>query len=410
MDTQKIYTFLVVEDDSLSRNLIRLIVEELGHKVLEAKSGDAALEAFEIAAPDIVLLDINIGDPDGFDVCKNIRTKYPELGVTIVFLTGMSSEEHVIKALEEGGDDYIKKPFSANELSARLTAHIKRLERQNHKPKWADSSNFAIGSVLKSPQAEYILDHRLAQGGMGVIFSGHRKSDNLPVAIKTLNSATINHCSDIQRFLREIELSLNLKHENLVKSLDFIKTPDYVCYIMEYINGKPIDELMINGFISIKNSINIITEVSKGLEYLHSQGLVHRDIKPANILVTDDDRVVLVDLGLVKKSRQNSQLTTQGIIIGTPDYLSPEQVREKEVTICSDIYSLGVTWYYMISGLLPFEANSTNELMVARLYYDPKPLNIDKNIWFIINKMLERDIENRYATPTELLQDLCKLG
>ena len=84
--------------NSLSRNLIRLIIEELGHKVLEAKSGDAALEAFEIASPDIVLLDINIGDPDGFEVCKNIRKKYPDLGVTIVFLTGMSSEEHVIKS------------------------------------------------------------------------------------------------------------------------------------------------------------------------------------------------------------------------------------------------------------------------------------------------------------------------
>ena len=162
-----------------------------------------------------------------------------------------------------------------------------------------------------------------------------------------------------KRFLREIELSIHLKHENLVQSLDFIKTPNYVCYVMEFIDGKPIDELMLRGFISIKTSINIIKQVTKGLEYLHSQGLVHRDIKPANILVTNNDRVVLVDLGLVKKSRQNSQLTTQGIIIGTPDYLSPEQVREKEVTICSDIYSLGVTWYYMISGLLPFEANST---------------------------------------------------
>ena len=119
--------------------------------------------------------------------------------------------------------------------------------------------------------------------------------------------------------------------------------------------------------------------------------------------------MVLVDLGLVKKSRQNSQLTTQGIIIGTPDYLSPEQVREKEVTICSDLYSLGVTWYYMISGLLPFEANSTTELMVARLYYDPKPLNIDSKVWAVIKKMLEKDPENRYATPTELLQDLNNL-
>ena len=410
MDTERIYTFLVVEDDSLSRNLIRLIIEELGHKVLEAKSGDAALEAFEVASPDIVLLDINIGDPDGFEVCKNIRAKYPDLAVTIIFLTGMSSEEHVIKALEEGGDDYIKKPFSANELSARLTAHIKRLERQNHKPKWADSKSFKVGSTLKSLQDEYILNRRLAQGGMGVIFEGYRKSDNLLVAIKTLNAATINHCSDIQRFLREIELSISLNHDNLVKSLDFIKTPDYVCYVMEYINGKPIDELMANGFISIQESINIIKEVTKGLEYLHGKGLVHRDIKPANILVTTNGRVVLVDLGLVKKSRQDSQLTTQGIIIGTPDYLSPEQVREQEVTICSDIYSLGVTWYYMISGLLPFEANSTNELMVARLYYDPKPLNIDSNVWAIINKMLQKDIENRYATPTELLQDLNSLG
>ncbi|BBM84863.1 protein kinase domain-containing protein [Candidatus Uabimicrobium amorphum] len=406
MNTERTYTFLVVEDDSLSRNLIRLIIEELGHKVLEAKSGDAALEAFEIAAPDIVLLDINIGDPDGFEVCKKIRETYPDLGVTIVFLTGMSSEEHVIKALDEGGDDYIKKPFSANELSARLTAHIKRLERQSQKPKWADGNNFTIGSTLRSQQDEYILDSRLAQGGMGVIFAGHRKSDNMRVAIKTLNADNIKHCSDIQRFLREIELSIQLNHENLVQSLDFIKTPNYVCYVMEYIDGKPIDELMLTGFISIKTSINIVRQVAQGLEYLHSQGLVHRDIKPANILVTSNDRVVLVDLGLVKKSRQNSQLTTQGIIIGTPDYLSPEQVREKEVTICSDIYSLGVTWYYMISGLLPFEATSTNELMVARLYYDPKPLNIDGRVWAVIKKMLEKDIENRYATPTELLRDL----
>ena len=328
------------------------------------------------------------------------------MGITIIFLTGMSSEENVVKALAEGGDDYIRKPFSANELSARLTAHITRLQRQNRNSTWIGTKRFSLGMTVESKTDKYVLDYRLAQGGMGVIFAGHRVSDQMPVAIKTLNASTINHCSDIQRFMREIELARCLDHPNLVQSLDVIKTSDYVCYIMELVDGKPVDELMINGFLSVADSLEIIKQVAQGLEYLHSKNLVHRDIKPANIIVAKDNRVVLVDLGLVKFSHQNSQLTTQGIIIGTPDYLSPEQVREQEIDIRSDIYSLGITWYYVMSGLLPFEASSTNELMVARLYHEPKPLNIEKSVWLVLQKMLAREPQDRHQNPTKLLEEL----
>lgn len=410
-------TILLADDDNSLRQMIARVLERQGHRVVETNSGEMALQTFQANPVDLVILDVDMGPGlNGFEVCKKLRQDPYGASIPIIFLTGMAEEEHLILGFEQGADDYVRKPFSLPEFLARLNAQIERLRRQSQTRQQMGEQQFRIGMTIEGGNQEsYKITSRLSSGGMGVIFRGYRLRDSVEVAIKTINSSFLANHKDIQRFLREANATLQIRHPNLASGIEVVRTPQYCYFVMEYIKGESLSSILDReNHVSQRRALDIVIQIARGLEYLHGLSLVHRDVKPGNILVTPEGRAVLVDMGLAKRVDTEANLTTEGVILGTPYYLSPEQAMGENLDIRSDIYSLGATFYHAVTGSVPFRGSSTIAIINARFIVDPEAphlrvADVSTEISHVINKMMARSLAERYQTPTLLLEDLLKL-
>ena len=181
---------------------------------------------------------------------------------------------------------------------------------------------------------------------------------------------------------------------------------------MKYVDGQSLADIIEKeGRLRPRRALQIVKQITQGLAHLHKFSLVHRDVKPGNILVTPENKAVLVDMGLTKSTKTQADLTTEGIILGTPYYLSPEQALGELLDIRSDIYSLGATFYHALTGSVPFRGATTIAIINARFISEVESLRdyvplLSEQINTVVFKMMERNPGERYQTPEELLQAL----
>lgn len=408
------YSILIVDDEPGFRHMIRKFLEMEGFHVIEASDGAGAIKVFQTTTPDMVILDVHMQGMDGFDTCRKLREDAYGASIPILFLSGMTGEEDKVRGLLEGGDDYICKPFNPKEFLARIKTNIRRIQNSKSFRDWLEHK-FDPGSILQGSNGQqYRIESRLSSGGMGVIFYGVRISDNLPVVIKTLNSSFLDNYKDIQRFLREAQTTISLNHPNIVSGLDVVSSEKSCFFVMRFVSGKSLALILDeNGRISQQLALHIAKQITRGIIHMNQHGVVHRDIKPGNILIDPNWNAVLVDLGLAKAQHNNKKpdLTTEGVILGTPYYLSPEQATGDNLDIRSDIYSLGATLYHCITGMVPFRGSTTIAIINSRFLNDPLPAQdvipeIHPDFSRVISKMMAKSLTNRYQTPEELLVDL----
>ncbi|HPY74646.1 MAG: protein kinase [Planctomycetes bacterium] len=405
------YTILIVDDEERLRKMVRRLLESQGHKVMEAATGEEAIQIFRNSTPDMAVLDVNLGPGmSGFEVCRNIRKDPYGVSIPIIFLTGEDSETDLLQGFQEGADDYIRKPFSLPEFIARVTSQLTRIKRQSTRITKMGECQFKPGTQIEGESGEkYQILFRMTSGGMGVIFRGFRLSDYLQVVIKTLNSSFLENYKDIQRFLREANATINLKHPNIAEGLEVVRSPDYCFFVMKYVEGDSLASILEERqFIPAQEALHIVRQIAEGLEVFYENNLVHRDIKPGNILV-HNNRAVLVDMGLTKPANSEPDLTTEGVILGTPYYLSPEQALGEPLDIRSDIYSLGATFYHAVTGLVPFRGSSTIAIINARFIQDPDaPIHLapelTPEVSALIQKMMARYPRERYQNPKETIE------
>ncbi len=266
-----------------------------------------------------------------------------------------------------------------------------------------------IGKTIKN---RYKIYDKIGSGGMAVVYLARDLRTNEVVAIKILYENYANSLQYVKRFLKEAEIALKMKHKNIVKIKDFGKLKNTYFIIMEYIQGKTLEEIIKEkGTLSVEETIKIATEVARALQYAHKHGLIaHRDIKPQNIMITTAGNVKVMDFGIAKATG-NQSLTTNETIIGTPFYLSPEQAKGLPPDIRSDLYSLGITMYYALTGQLPYEGNTSWSVINMHINA-PVPkienANIPEKLKEVVSKLLQKEPEARYQTPKELLEDLTK--
>jgi serine/threonine-protein kinase len=269
----------------------------------------------------------------------------------------------------------------------------------------------------KCPEiAGYQVQGKLGSGAMGTVYKGIQLSMERPVAIKVLDRSLSNDELFVKRFLYEAKMVAKLNHENIVSGIDAGRTEDNVYYfIMEFVDGKPVAKIMEQEKkLSLKQALEIIFQIARALEHAQKSGIVHRDIKPENIMLTNNNVAKLCDLGLVRKTGEDSTLTVSGTVLGTPQYISPEQARgEKDIDHRSDIYSLGASFYHMLTGRFPFP--DVNPAVVCAMHLTqpfPNPKDVDaeipEEICRIIKKCTEKKREDRYQSPIELIADLRK--
>src|ERR1700726_3798174 len=254
----------------------------------------------------------------------------------------------------------------------------------------------------------------LGRGAMGVTYKAFDVDLRLPVTLKLINEKYIGDESMQLRFLREARAAARLRHSNVASVLHLGRTGSSYFYAMEFVEGETLENLIKrSGRLEVKLALEITTQVAAGLAAVHEQNLVHRDIKPTNIMVRlKDERDVtakIIDLGLAKtldESASEAGISSPGAFVGTPEFASPEQFGGVGVDIRSDLYSLGVTLWVMVTGQTPFLGTSAEvlyqhqhvSLPLERLKNFPQPVVV------LLEKLLEKDPAKRFQTPNELLK------
>ncbi len=276
-----------------------------------------------------------------------------------------------------------------------------------------------IGKTL----GKYRIIEQIGRGGMAEVYKAYQPGLDRYVAIKLMHTFLADEKGFVERFQREARSVGRLRHPNIVQMIDF-DTQDKVNYmVMEYLQGPSLknhlEELKTQDkWLSLEESLRILRDVGEALAYAHHRDMFHRDVKPANIMLTEDGGAILTDFGIVKMLGDTStQLTATGAMVGTPAYMAPEQSMGESPDARADIYSLGIVLYQLVTGRLPYDADTPMAIVIKHLSAPlpmPSTLNPDlpEGIERVILKSLAKDPTDRYQTVREMLEhlDLAMMG
>jgi serine/threonine-protein kinase PpkA len=258
-----------------------------------------------------------------------------------------------------------------------------------------------------------ILDE-LGSGGMGRVYRAKNLTLERVVALKMLAPAFSADEDFVRRFLKEARSAARLNHPNIVQIYDFGNVEGIYYLAMEYVSGESLRAYVKRQKFSEKAGIAVMREAVRALGVAHAEGIVHRDIKPDNIMLTVKGELKLVDLGIAKRLDEDQDLTQTGQAVGTPQYISPEQIRGLRVDARADIYSLGATFYHLLTGRPPYKGTSAAVVMTLHLTEplpDPRTFepSLSEGVCRVLRKMLAKERDERYLDVAALDRDLYKL-
>jgi tetratricopeptide (TPR) repeat protein/predicted Ser/Thr protein kinase len=261
--------------------------------------------------------------------------------------------------------------------------------------------------------SRYEIVRLLGQGGMGAVYQAHDKELERQVAIKVIRADMAANPEILQRFKQELILARQITHKNVIRIFDLGQADGIKFITMEYIEGENLQGVLRRKKkLEPAEAANILAQVCRALEAAHNEGVIHRDLKPQNIMLDKSGRAYVMDFGIAR-SMLGAGMTQTGALIGTPDYMSPEQAKGQTLDARSDLFSIGIIFYEMLSGQVPFDADTTMGKLWKRTNEPARPLDeLDKTIprplSDIVRKCLEIDPQKRFANAGELLHQIEK--
>jgi len=269
--------------------------------------------------------------------------------------------------------------------------------------------------IGKTIDSKYLVQSVLGEGGMAVVYRAHHLQMERVVVIKVMQGWLTSNKTSVERFEREGKLTAKLNHPNIVAVYDVGSIDGREPYIvMEYIKGEALADRIHNGGpLDFDTTANIIIQICHGLEEAHSSGIIHRDLKPDNVLLqTKSDRpdwVKIVDFGISNMVQGAKRLTKTGRMVGTPEYIAPEQLKDKPIDIRTDLYAVGIMIFEMLTGRVPFDGESAESILMKHLLEEPPPMSTirpelsgENPFDAVVNKLLKKAPEERYQTAEEL--------
>ncbi len=289
---------------------------------------------------------------------------------------------------------------SSEEISVSLT---KTLE--------TPTKELTRGTIFAS---RYEIIEELGKGGMGKVYRVEDKKIKGEIALKLIKPEIAADKKMIERFSNELKMARMIAHRNVCRMFDLGEEKGTHFITMEYVSGEDLKSMIrMSGQLSVGTAVSIAKQVCEGLAEAHRLGVVHRDLKPQNIMIDKEGNALIMDFGIAR-SLKTKGITGAGVMIGTPEYMSPEQVDGKEVDQRSDIYSLGVILYEMVTGRVPFEGDTPFTIGVkhkSEAPRDPKELNaqVPSDLSHVILKCMQKNKEKRYQSPGELRSELSRI-
>ncbi|GMR01309.1 MAG: hypothetical protein BMS9Abin19_0680 [Gammaproteobacteria bacterium] len=252
----------------------------------------------------------------------------------------------------------------------------------------------------------YTIEKQLGRGGMAKVYLARHTGLDRLIAIKVLSKDLDGDKSFSDRFMREARIVANLTHQNIITVHDVGVYNEFHYIAMEYLPGETLDD-KIKKKLDIKQILGIAKQIAAALDFAHKKGIVHRDVKPDNILFREDGTAVLTDFGIARSAKSETKMTATGTVIGTPHYMSPEQAQGQEIGPWSDLYSLGIVLYEMLSGEVPFDADSTIAVVFKHIT-EPVPDLPEPYTQYqpLVNTLLAKETAARYQTGREVIADI----
>jgi CheY-like chemotaxis protein len=419
----------IVDDNPVNLTLLAGILRQNGYEVRFANTGRRALKAIELHVPELVMLDVNMPEMNGYEVCRHLKDDERTRDVPVIFLSALDDVHDKLNAFRAGGVDYVTKPFHAEEVLARVESQLKlarlrqsleeknrELERKHEELTRAWRENEVVFSTLTDVlegttlDGKYRLDAKIGVGGFAAVYRGKHLGLDRDVAVKVLRPYPGQEPSrQLQQFRIEGISATRVNHPNAVAVLDCGHTSTGVVYlVMELLSGRTLEsELAASGTLSLERCREIITPVCGALAEAHAAGIIHRDVKPANIFLHRSNAgevVKVVDFGIAKHfEHEHAGLSTTGRIVGTPVYISPERLLDEPYDGRADAYGVGVTMYQMLSGRLPHDSPQSAgvaAVIVKCLHEAPVPLSqvapsVPRSVEAIVMRALAKNPEHR---------------
>lgn len=420
---------LLIDDNRDNLRVAVAHLEAAGIETRTARDGLTGIERARAARADLILLDIQMPGLDGYATCRRLKADAELADIPVIFMTARTTVEDKVRGFDAGGVDYVTKPFEAPELLARVRTHLelrglrqeladqnatlerrvaeqvadlKRLNAQLRAQ--IEDRSEALGRALDrlaaaSPHEDlvrpgmvldgrYAIEARIAGGGMGMVFRGLDQHTGEPVALKIIRPSAGAPMPLLRRFLKEARVAAQIEHPAVVRMLHVDIHEDGMLYqVQEFVDGRTLESLLKLGLDMAPYAARILATLAEALSAAHARGVVHRDVKPGNILLTADaPGLKLVDFGISKRSdafadtllSESPDTTKVGVILGTPEYMSPEQLRGTlDVGTPTDVYAFGVVAHRLYTGTYPGRT-PIEELTAATIIQgclDPVPLN-----------------------------------
>ncbi len=282
---------------------------------------------------------------------------------------------------------------------------------------WVEGTNptsRAFGGGLRTGDViaeRYEILKRLGEGGMGTVYQALDRELDRIIALKIIRPDLAADANILRRFKQEILLARQITHRNVIRIFDLGVADGLRFITMEFVEGEDLNSLLNRrGKLPPSEAVDIMRQVCRGLQAAHAEDVVHRDLKPQNILIDADGHVRIMDFGLARSFEQ-AGITHTGIIVGTPDYMSPEQARGEQAGVRSDVFAVGVIFYELLTGELPYAADTIMAALLKRTREPPRPIeavdpDVPKRLSHVVMRCLEPDLTRRYQSVAEILRDL----
>jgi CheY-like chemotaxis protein len=418
---------LVVDGDAGARNLLALRLANEGYGTDVAADGRAALESIRRDPPSLIISETVLAGMDGFSLLDTLRREGRQ--IPFVFLSERNDALSMNKGLLLGAADFLPKPINTEVLLTKL----QKLTGQAFVAAEASArltlSDVTRGAAGETPSVTYdqlapgvsILNRfklvaDLGEGGMGRVFKARDERLDEDVVIKVMKEALTADPKTLEHFKREIRLARKISHPAVVRIFDFFEAGTLKFVTMEYLQGTDLaHEVHKRGAFATPAALRIGAEFFEGLAAAHDLNVVHRDIKPHNVFLLAGGRVKILDFGIAQGlDPERPDHTVTQSIIGTPDYMSPEQLLGQKLDARTDLYSAGVMLYELLTGSLPFDGKDATERITARLSRDPAPPSkhaphIPREIDAFVLRLLARSRDNRWADARSAANELRKL-
>jgi serine/threonine-protein kinase len=392
---------LVIDDEEDVRALVTDLLKEIECEVIAASDGIEGIAKLEESSPDFVVLDVQMPRQDGWETLKGIRAVSD---VPVVMLTAEHTEKEKVRGLVDGADEYLAKPLEREQFVSRVRA---LLERAGDADNPGAEPAFKHGEVVGS----YRIDELFGRGGMSAIYRATHIAMDRPVALKVLAESLAEDEVSRERFMNEWRVAAALRHPNILPVYDAGEIDGRLFLAMEFIEGGDLGHRIdTDGALSPPDALRLLDQMASALDAAHAAGLVHRDFKPGNILL-DGERALLTDFGLSKLLSRKTRLTAPGRMVGTAQYLSPEQIRGQDVTPRTDVYALGCVIFEALTASSPFAGESDFVVLYAHLERPAPPMSerrpaLPPAADAVVAKAMEKDQKDRYESAGETIAAL----